>query len=137
MALSPYLHCPGNCREMIAFYASVFGSAQSEILTYGEMPGDMSARVPDEMRELVAHAELVIHGTTVGVSDHFPPNAAVTGNIVGLILTYSDAATLRKEFAALSEGGTVEMPPAPTFWSSLYGVLTDRFGVPWQLMMEA
>ncbi len=109
----------------------------SEILTYGKMPGDMSAVVPDEMRELVAHAELNIHGTTVGFSDHFPPSAAVTGNIVGgLFLTYSDAAVLRKEFDALSEAGTVEMPLAETFWTSLYGVLTDRFGVPWQLMIE-
>ena len=109
----------------------------SEILTYGKMPGDMSAVVPDEMREPVAHAELNIHGTTVGFSDHFPPSAAVTGNIVGgLFLTYSDAAVLRKEFDALSEGGTVEMPLAETFWTSPYGVLTDRFGVSWQLMVE-
>ena len=135
MSVAPYIQCAGNCREMVDTYARAFGVPVGNIMTYGEMPGEMGQDLPEGLGELIAHAELEIHGTTIGFSDHFPVSSAVSGNNVGLIVTLTDEEALTREFNALSEGGTVEMPLAPTFWAKWYGVLTDKYGVPWQFMI--
>jgi PhnB protein len=135
MAVNPYVILGGNCREALDYYARVFDTPIVSLLTYGEMPGEMGASTPAAMHDLVAHAELVIHDTTVMFSDQFPVEAAVIGNNVGLIVTMDDEARLRTEFNALSDGGSVDMAPEPTFWAKVYGVLTDRYGVPWQFMV--
>ena len=50
-----------------------------------------------------------------------------------LSLHYEDAADGKRVFDALSAGGTVVMPFEKTFWADGFGMLTDKFGVPWMV----
>jgi PhnB protein len=135
MSVSPYISCADNGREAVEYYARVFHVPVNDMLTYGEMPGSEDP-IPEGAKDLVAHTFLVIHGTDIGFSDHFPPEAAVAGNNVGLLVTMTDQDTLTAEFDALSKEGQVEMPVQETFWAKCYGAVRDKYGVSWQFMIE-
>lgn len=137
MSANPYINCAGNCREAVEYYARIFRTPLAEIMTYGEMPGEMGANLPEGIEDLVAHTYLDIHGTMIGFSDHFPPDVAVQGNMVGLIVTLTNEEELRREFDALAADGSVQMPLEATFWAKWYGALTDKYGIPWQFMIES
>ena len=91
--------------------------------------------LPPGFEDKVMHASLRIGGTRVLASD----GCEVGGRFGGFSLSLSlpDAGAVRKAFDGLSEGGSVQMPLAPTFWSPLYGAVTDRFGVSWMLSLVA
>ena len=48
-------------------------------------------------------------------------------------LNYATAAEAKAIFDQLTEGGTVTMPWAATFWSAGFGTVTDAFGVCWMV----
>ena len=50
-------------------------------------------------------------------------------------MSYSatDPDDARRVFDQLAEGGTVAMPVSETFWSPAFGMVTDRFGIPWMV----
>ena len=50
-----------------------------------------------------------------------------------LSLDAADEAEAERLFAALADGGTVQMPLAKTFWSPKFGMVADRFGVSWMV----
>ena len=135
MGVSPYINFAGNCREAVGLYARVFGSPEPEIMSFGEAPPDPGFPMEEATKGLVMHAEVVVEGTTVMCSD-LPPGIKTTkGDNINIIVGIADEARLRSCFAALAEGGRIEMPLGPQFWSPLYGHLVDRFGVGWQLYL--
>lgn len=137
MGVSPYVNFDGNCREAVGFYARAFGSPEPEIMSFGEAPPDPAFPMDEAAKGLVMHAELLVEGTKIMCSD-LPPGMKMTkGDNISLIVSVADEARLRSFFAALAEGGRIEMPLAPQFWSPLYGYLVDRFGIGWQLYLEA
>lgn len=82
------------------------------------------------------HTELHIMGDTVMFSDVLNDMPFTVGNNICLTVTSDDADALKTAFHKLEAGGQVIMPLQETFWSSLYGFLTDKFGVGWQLSHE-
>jgi PhnB protein len=48
-------------------------------------------------------------------------------------LQNTDPAEAERIFKALEEGGKVRMPLQPTFWATRFGMLVDRFGIPWMI----
>ena len=54
-----------------------------------------------------------------------------------LAIDVADDAEAKRVFTALGEGGNVTMPLMKTFWSSSFGMFTDKFGVPWMVNVEA
>lgn len=133
MAIQPYLFFNGRCEEAIEFYTGTIGAKVVMMMRFKESPDPMPpGMVPPGSENKVMHAELKIGDSTIMASD-----GGCTGqtsfNGFSLSLSVPDAAAADKAFAALGEGGKVDMPLGKTFWSPRFGMLTDRFGVGWMV----
>jgi PhnB protein len=105
-------------------------------MKFGGMPEDPNFVVPEDMKDLVMHARLNVHGSSVMFSDSMP-NAPVTiGKNITLAVVSNDLEKLEKDFNSLAKEGNVTMPLQETFWSPSYGALEDKFGVAWQFSFE-
>ena len=128
--LSPYLSFNGNCTEAMNAYAKLFGARIETLLTYGDMPPDMGECAPGA-ENLVMHAYLVHPGFSLMAGDT-PPGMSYEGvKGVMMAITFDEPAEAERVFKALGQGGNVTMPLAETFWAKTFGMVTDRFGVPW------
>jgi PhnB protein len=133
MRVSPYLSFDGNCAEAFAFYAACLETAAPTVMTHKNAPPE--AQAPPEWQDKVLHARLVI-GDTVLMGSDAPAGRfeKPQGFFVSLVLTDPDQT--ERFFAALSTGGTVRMPVQETFWAIRFGMLVDKFGIPWMLNCE-
>lgn len=129
--LFPYLNFNGNTRAVIQFYASVFEVEDPQIMTYGQDPN-----VPEVMKDWVMHAQLMINGTRVMFSDAMANDPVTLGNNVTLMLIHEDPNVLTRWFNRLSVNAEIWQPLQTTFFSPLYGSLTDQFGIVWQFNCE-
>ncbi len=125
-----FINFDGNCREAVTFYAEVFGQALPEMMTYGQAPdGGIDERDADR----ILYAMIPIFGSNAMFSDCPSGVPFERGNSIGMTLGSDDKAELTRLFHALKEGGEVFMDLQPTFWSGLYGMVTDKFGILWHL----
>jgi PhnB protein len=133
MQIQPYLFFNGRCDEAIALYKDALGAQVNQLLRYKESPEPAPpGTLPPGFEDKVMHASLQIGDATVFISDgDHDGGPQFQGFSLSLILP--DEEKVRSAFAALSEGGKVNMPPAKTFWSPCFGMLNDRFGVGWML----
>lgn len=131
MAVSLYLNFNGNCREAVDFYADVFNVEKNEVMTFKEGPQNPENPLPKEAENLIMHTYLNISGMKIMFSDTFPGMPFKTGNNINIAILESDTEKIRTWFDKMKVGGTVEMDLQQTFWSKLYGSLTDKYGVPW------
>ena len=133
-AIQPYLFFNGRCEEALEFYRTAIGAKVEEILYFKDCPEppppDMS---PPGWEKKVMHASFQINGTAVMASD----GCGEGKGFEGFSLSYSvpTEADADRVFAALSEGGEVTMPLDKTFWSPRFGMLTDRFGLGWMVIV--
>ncbi|WP_186672569.1 VOC family protein [Sporosarcina sp. BP05] len=132
MAVDIYLNFNGNCREVVNFYAKVFGTEAPKIMTFGETPPNPEYPLPEEAKELVMHTRLNISGSNVMFSDVFPGMPFIEGNNISLAFVSTDLEEINSAFSNLKEGGKVGMELQETFWSKYYGQITDKFGIEWQ-----
>lgn len=132
----PYIVFNGNCREALAFYAEVFG-AQPRILTFGEGKEDPQWPMPGNARDLVMFAELLVEGSRIMFSDLFPGMPYAQGNHMSLAVVLTDRPRAEELFKRLSESGQIEMELQDTEWSGCYGSLIDKYGIGWQINLEA
>ena len=130
--LTPYLHYDGDCAEAFGFYERALGGKINMMSRYGEAPADSR---PPGADDLVMHAELEIDGALLHGSDS-PPQWSKPFGGVTIALQYDDVATAEAAYAALVEGGQATMPMAETFWAQRFGMLVDRFGVPWMVNVQ-
>lgn len=133
MAVHVYLVFNGNCREAVEFYAKVFKTEAPKIMAFGESPQDPTYPLPEEAKNLVMHARLNIDGSNIMFSDTFPGQPYVVGDNVTLALVSKNEDDLTSWYEQLKVGGTVVMELQETFWSKLYGQVTDKFGIQWQI----
>ncbi|MBR2569504.1 MAG: VOC family protein [Paenibacillus sp.] len=136
MAVNVYLNFNGNCREAVLFYADVFGTEKPHIMTFGEQPPNPEYPLPEEAKDLVMHARLMISDSNVMFSDTFPGMPFVLGNNVSLAIVTHSREDIENWFHKLKVGGKVGMELQETFWSKCYGQITDQFGIEWQLSLE-
>jgi PhnB protein len=134
MQIQPYLFFDGRCEEAVEFYKSKLGAKIEMLMRFGENPEP--AANPPGSDDKVMHACLRIGDTAVMASDG---NCAGKPSFQGfsLSLTAKDVPEARRLFAALGEGGQVQMPFAQTFFSPGFGMVADRFGVSWMVIVEA
>ena len=137
MSVNPYINFPGNCREAVEYYAGVFQTGKPAMMTFGEMPPDPNFAVPEEAKDLVLHARLQISGTSVMFSDLFPGMKSTVGNNISLTVISTSRDEILNGFNKLREGGTVQMDLQQTFWSKLYGDLTDKYRIHWQFSLDS
>lgn len=127
--LHAYLSFNGNCAEAMKYYARVLGARLETQITFGEAPGGDPP--PPGHADKIMHAYLVHDDFSLMAGD-IPPGTAYGGvQGVMLTLTFDSVAEAQRVFDALADGGQVQMPMAEAFWAERFGMLTDRFGVPW------
>ena len=139
---STYLNFLGNTEEAFLFYKSVFGTELlAPIARMGDIPSspDMPP-VPEEEKRYVMHVALPILGGHVLMGTDVPGRMRegfVVGTNVSINLEPDTRADADRLFAALSEGGKVDMPPQEMFWGDYFGYFTDKFGVGWMINCAA
>jgi PhnB protein len=132
MQIQPYLFLDGRCEEAIEFYRGAVGAEVTMLMRFKENPEATAGCMPPGAEDKVMHASLRIGDATVLASD-----GRCTGQPsfqgFALSLTASDADEAERIFAALGNGGQVQMPMAKTFFSPRFGMVADRFGVSWMV----
>lgn len=134
MSVTAYLQFDGRCAEALNFYAAALGGKVLMMSLYSEAPPDprMSA-VPAHW---VMHGRLGFPGGGMLMGSDGGPSGFEGYKGVSLSVNRDNLADGEAVFKALSEGGEVRMPFSPTFWSPGFGMLVDKFGVPWMVNVE-
>jgi PhnB protein len=137
MLIQPYLFFDGRCEEAIEFYRRALGAEVIMLLRFKDSPEPPPpGMVPPGSEDKVMHSAFRIGQSLVMASDgSCAGKPSFQG--VSLSLTVPNDAEAKRLFAALSDGGQVQMPLAKTFFSSSFGVVADRFGVSWMIVVEA
>ena len=133
MIVQAYLNFAGRCEEALNFYRTALGAEVTMMMRFKDAPemGPPGARPPAES---IMHSAFRIGETTMFATDG-PTAGHATFTGTTLSLSLSTDAEAARFFAALSAGGQVGMPLAKTFFASSFGTLTDRFGVPWMVLV--
>ena len=132
MQVQPYLNFNGRCEEAIEFYRRAVGAEVMMLSRFKDSP-DQSMISPGSENK-VMHANLHIGDSTVLASDGRCEKGQ-TFQGFSLSLTVPTEAEAEKRFAALADGGQVQMPLTKTFFSPRFGMLNDRFGVAWMVLV--
>ena len=133
MLVQPYLFFEGRSEEAAEFYRRAVGAEVTMLVRNKDAPEQPPpGMLPPGSENKVMHMSLKIGDTTVLVSDG---QCSGKSNFQGfsLSLTVRDDAEAQRTFTALAEGGQVRMPLGKTFFSTSFGMLADRFGVPWMV----
>ena len=127
--ITPYLFFGGRCDEALEFYRKALGAEVEMVLRFDQSPEPPPpGMVPSDWDNKVMHASFHVGDSLVQASDgRCTGKAGFQG--FSLTLNVADEAEAKRVFAALSDGGNVQMPLAKTFFASCFGTLTDRFGV--------
>src|SRR5262245_7076696 len=127
MQVNPYLSFDGQCEAAFRLYEQCLGGQLGEIFRYGGSP--MAGGVPDDWHDKVMHASLKIGDVVLNGGDvaqgYEPPRG------FSLAIHMENAADAERIFGELGKDGTIVMPLEKTFWAVRFGMLVDRFGIPW------
>ncbi len=134
MKMTPYLGFDGDCREAFEFYAGLLGGTVEAMMSYGDAPeaDEMCAGMPEGARERIMHACLVAEGAMLMGGDS-PPGHHTSPAGIMVALEIEDIDRAERIFEGLADGGTVNMPFEETFWVEGFGMVNDRFGIPWAI----
>jgi PhnB protein len=132
MKVQSYLSFEGRCEEAIEFYKGAVGAEVTALLRNKEMPGDGEHGCSPGAEDKILHSSF-----RVGETELMATDGRCTGKAnfegIALALSVADDAEAQRRFAALADGGQVQMPLTPTFFTSSFGMVADRFGVTWML----
>ena len=135
MKVQAYLTFGGRCEEALEFYKKSVGAEVTGLLRWKESP-DAEMKGPPGYEDKIMNAAFRIGETQLmaddGMEEKTPEFKGMT-----LVIEVTDDAAAKRVFAALGEGGNVTMPLMKTFWTSSFGMLTGKFGVPWMVNVEA
>jgi PhnB protein len=120
MRVEPYVYFQGRCEEALEFYRAALGADATVLARFGDKVG---------------HAEVRI-GDTVLLASDGQGDGPPTFSGFSLSLSASDEAEAERLFAALSDGGSVQVPIAPTPFAVRLGLVADKFGVPWMVVSQ-
>lgn len=132
--INVYLTFNGNCREAMTFYHSCLGGSIN-IMSFGDTPhGDT---MPENERNLVMHSIIMNEKLMLMASDTTSEHGNVTtGSSITLSMNCNSEAEIENLFAKLAAGGKVTMPLEDTFWNAKFGMLIDKYGIPWMFNYE-
>jgi PhnB protein len=131
--IEPYLFFNGRCEEAIEFYKQALGATVGMLVRFKESPDP--AMCPPGAEEKVMHASLSIGATRLMASDGRCEGTAKFEGFA-LSISVSDEGAADRAFNALADGGQVTMPLGTTFFSPRFGMLSDRFGVSWMIIVQ-
>ena len=135
MRVEPYLFFDGRCEEAIEFYKKTLGAQVAMMMRFKDNPepqGQGAGCAPSNPDKIM-HASLSVRGTNIMASDG---NAKGNPKFEGFSLSFpaKDETEANQLFAALSDGGQVQMPLNETFFAKSFGMVADRFGVSWMVI---
>jgi PhnB protein len=135
MQVQPYLFFNGRCEEALTFYRDAVGAEVTALMRYKECPDTPPpGTLPPNSANKVMHAAVRIGETTVLASDgHCQGQPSFQG--LSLTVNVANEAEADQVFNALVDGGKVTMPLGKTFFSPRFGMLTDRFGLGWMVIV--
>lgn len=136
MSVTPYLFFEGRCEEALEFYKKALGAEVVALMRFKESPDPIPpGMIPPGSENKIMHAAFRIDGATVMAADGRMQNKP---KFEGFSLTVDakDEADAAKKFSALAEGGEVRMPLGKTFFARSFGMVADRFGVGWMIMVQ-
>ena len=122
-----------SCDEALAFYGEALGAEVTVLMRFKECPDPEGC--PPGSEEKVMHCNFTVRGTQLMASDgQCAGKADFQGFALSLSVETPDEA--EQIFAALAKDGQIQMPMAETFFSPRFGMLADRFGVPWMVLVH-
>lgn len=130
MTINPYLEFDGTCEDAFRFYEKCLGTKIEFLMRFAEAPGGMP--VPEGWGNKIMHASMNVGGVRLMASDS-PPEHRRQPQGFSISIQTEDPAEAERVFAALAEGGNVTMPLDETFWARRFGMLVDRYGIPWMI----
>jgi PhnB protein len=137
MKVQPYLFFEGRTEEALEFYKKALGAQVTMLMRFKESPDPPPpGMVPPGSENKVMHAAFEVGGSLIMASDGGCSGQSKFGG-VSLSLSVPDEQTADRFFGALAEGGKVQMPLGKTFFSPRFGIVADRFGVSWMIIVEA
>jgi PhnB protein len=135
MRLDTYLLFKGNCEEAFKLYEQVLGG-KLELMRFSDMPAGSGGETSPEWRNKVLHVALRNGDALLMGSDAPPQHEHKANDGFSVSVTAASPAEVDRIFNALAKGGEVRMPTQQTFWSPRFGMLVDRFGIPWMVGCE-
>lgn len=133
MQVQPYLFFEGRCEEALEFYRQALDAQVEMLMRFKESPeAPPPEAVAPGSEDKVMHASFRVGDTTLMASDGGCSGRSGFQGIT-LSLNLADVAEAERRFAALADGGEVQMPFGATFWSPAFGMVVDRFGVSWMV----
>ena len=133
MNVNAYLTFDGRCEAAFALYAQVLGGKITAMMRHAGTP--MEAHAPPEWRDKILHARMEI-GDTVLMGSDAPPGRYEPPRGFSVSILVDDVVEAERVFHALADGGSVGMPIQKTFWAERFGMLVDRFAIPWMVNCE-
>jgi PhnB protein len=130
MQVNPHLAFNGECEAAFRFYEKCLGGKLSFLMSYGDSP--MAAEVPGDWKEKVVHATLEVGSYRITGAD-VPPGQYSRPDGFSVALNVAAAEEAEQVFRGLSEGGTIQVPLQETFWAVRFGMVVDRYGIPWMV----
>ena len=135
MKIEPYLFFDGNCEEALEFYCKALGAELVFSMRYKESPEPPPpGMVPPDYGDKIMHASITLGDTRLMAADGCGAHKRFEG--FSLSIGAKDEEEARRFFSALSEGGKVEMPLGKTFFSPCFGMVTDKFGLGWMVIVQ-
>lgn len=131
--MHPYVSFKGDCEAAFTFYEQCLGAKRGEVFRYGGSP--MAGQAPAGWDDKILHGSMTIGGTVLMVADVAPEQyEPPTG--FNLSLQIKNTADAERMFSQLADGGREIMPLEKTFWAERFGMVVDRFGIPWLINCE-
>jgi PhnB protein len=133
MRMTTYLSFQGQCEEAFRFYEKNLGGQLGEIFHYAGTP--MADQVPEDWRDKVMHGSLTV-GEQVLMGGDVAPDRYEEPKGFSLSLQITDTTEAERIFNELRKDGRVVVPLEKTFWAERFGMVVDRFGIPWLINCE-
>ena len=133
MQIIPYLSFQGDCEAAFKFYERCLGGKTGAIFRYAGTP--MVDQVPAGWNDKVMHGSFTV-GDQVLMGADVAPDGYDAPKGFTLSIQIKSSADAERIFHELSEGGSVVVPIEKTFWAERFGMLIDRFGIPWAINCE-
>ncbi len=136
MKVQAYITFGGRCEEALEFYKKSIGAEVTGLMRWKESP-DKDMKAPPSHGEKIMNASFRIGETELMADDGMGSEIKAEFKGMTLVIEVANDAEANRAFTALGEGGKVTMPLEKTFWTSSFGMLTDKFGVPWMVNVAA
>ncbi|PEJ60125.1 hypothetical protein CN692_02205 [Bacillus sp. AFS002410] len=131
--LNSFLMMDGNAKEAIEFYKEALDAKLLFSQTFGDAPEDPNSPLPENLKDLIAHAILKIGETNIMIADLFPTMIYRNGNNVNICITTNEIEKTNSFYNLLKEDGQVVMPLQQVHFSPAYGIVTDKYGITFQI----